>query len=184
MLSVSDAIRNKYGSKRGLLSHYKFLSLTLLGYYSRYKRINWNNVQRLIYVCQGNICRSPLGHAHANAADVPVDSFGLNCQDEFPADPRAIEYAKRLNLDLENHKTQHIKHYQAQETDLIIVMEPMHLESIKAYQGAAQLTLAGLWLTPANAYIHDPFNTCSIFFDSCEKQVIESSQVILSRMQK
>lgn len=177
-------IYQKYGSKKGLLKHYKSFFLTLLGYYNDYKKIDWANVQRLVFVCQGNICRSPLGAAFAHQQGIPVDSFGLNCQDNFPADSRAIAYAQSMGIDLSRHRTQHIRHYIPQETDLLIVMEPMHLLKAQKYQGLAQLTLAGLWRKPANAYIHDPFNTCMTFFDYCEGQVIKASQAVLNKMVK
>lgn len=71
------------------------------------------------------------------------------------------------------------------ESDVIIAMEPKHLDWLKhADTGAAQITLAGYWLPKPIAYIHDPFSTNEVYFSKCEDTVIEATHGIVERFQR
>ena len=179
---ISKWVKDNYGSKRGLLNYVKFQTLYHLGGYKKYRIVEWNRVERLIFVCHGNICRSPLGECYAKSLGANTDSCGLDCQNDFPADPRAIAYAKNRSLDLSGHLTTHITKMSFTERDLIIAMEPKHLDWLKrANTGAAQITLAGFWLPKAIAYIHDPFSTNDVYFSKCEGIVMKTTESILER---
>lgn len=176
---IRSHINDHYGSKRGLLKHYTFTAHGLLGRFRRYQRVDWNRVDRVIFICQGNICRSPLAEYVARAEGARTESFGLNCGDEYPADPRAIRYGSTLGLDLDPHRSRHIAAYQPLPGDLLIVMEPMHLPgALASSRGVAQVTLAGLWLQAPRPYIHDPFCSGETFFTRCETFVSEAARRI------
>ncbi len=179
---ISKWIKDTYGSKRGLLNHVKFQTQYHLGAYKKYRAIDWSRVERLVFVCHGNICRSPLGECYAKSLGANADSCGLDCQNDFPADPRAIAYAQSSALDLSTHITTHIAKMSFTESDLIIAMEPKHLSWLEnANTGPAQITLAGFWLAKPIAYIHDPFSTNDVFFSVCEQTVINTTEAILER---
>ena len=76
--NINNRIKQKYGSKQGLL--YCCLSKILfhLGYFNSLKKIDWTSVERLIFVCKGNICRSAYAEALARSAGVESLSFGLD----------------------------------------------------------------------------------------------------------
>jgi protein-tyrosine phosphatase len=177
--SIRSHINDHYGSRRGLLKHFAFAAHGWLGRFQRYKEIDWGRVDHVIFICQGNICRSPLGEYVARAEGVSTESFGLNCGDEYPADPRAIHFGGTLGLDLGAHRSRHIKAYQPRPRDLLIVMEPMHLPgAIASSRDIAQVTLAGLWLRAPRPYIHDPYSSGEPFFARCETFVTEAARRI------
>lgn len=174
---------NTFGSRRGLFNLVKTQCIYWLGGYRCYQKIDWSRVDRLIFICYGNICRSPLAEYAARAAGLSAESFGLSCGDNFPADPRAIRYAKTRKLDMSAHRTRNIAFYSPLSGDLVVVMEPAHLDKANAHvNGRAQLTLAGVWLTAARPYIHDPYNTSDDFFMECEDQVVMATHAIKERL--
>jgi protein-tyrosine phosphatase len=176
---IRSHINDHYGSRRGFLKHYKFAAQRWLGRFRRYENIDWARVERAIFICQGNICRSPLGEYVARAAGATTESFGLGCDDAFPADPRAIHYGSGLGLDLSVHRSRNIVAYQPRAGDLLIVMEPMHLPgAVASSRDIAQVTLAGLWLDAPRAYIHDPYSSGDIFFARCEALVGDAARRI------
>lgn len=178
------AIKNEFGSKRGFVRSIKHQLLNLIGRYNPYKAIDFNSVQRLVFVCSGNICRSPLAEAVSRNINVPSESFGLHCRGGDPADPRAIKLAKAWELSLENHTTRHISDYKPLPGDLLVGMEPKHLVEIghRFPEEQLRVTLAGLWLDSPKAYLHDPFNTNPTYFEKCEVRVIQSTEAIANKV--
>ncbi len=146
------------------------------GRFRHLKSLEWARVERLVFVCQGNICRSPVAAAYAaQQMDFPSISFGLNCRDGAPADPRAISFAGSVGIDLHGHRSRHIRAYEPLASDLVVAMEPAHLGAMKDPRLAAlQLTLLGLWLPSATPYIHDPFTSDATHFIQCEKMVVDA----------
>jgi protein-tyrosine phosphatase len=62
-------IKNNFGSRRGLYQYCKAWILQQFGYWNRYTDIPFDKVKRLIFICNGNICRSPLAEAVAREAN-------------------------------------------------------------------------------------------------------------------
>lgn len=181
-MSVTEAIKHRYGSKKGLLRYLAYELLRMLGVYRSLTNINFAQVKRLVFVCQGNICRSPLGEAVAKQQGVPAISFGLDTLGGKPADPRAIAWAQANGYNLQDHITKRVDQYEPQAGDLLIGMEPKHIRKLQAHfaQAPVQITLIGLWLKSPLAYLHDPYNTKPEYFSRCESAVANSAQKIIS----
>jgi len=180
---ANNYINDNYGSRRGLINSSKEQFLLWLGEYRLFQAVDWRRVDRLVFICHGNICRSPLAEVYAHQLGVSALSFGLNCRNDAPADPRAVKYASKINLDLSGHRTQNIKLFKVQSSDLLIVMEPIHLLSMPdEISRLAQVTLAGLWLSRPSPYIHDPFNANDSFFTRCEDMVISSAKALANKL--
>lgn len=185
-MSLSVKIKSQYGSKHGLLRYVIYELLRVLGFYRSLQKNDFAQVQRLVFVCHGNICRSPLGAAVARKHGIVTLSFGLDTRGDAPADPRAVEWAAANGYDLSQHKTFRVDQYVPQAGDLLIGMEPKHIEKLKQrFAGApVQITLAGLWLTKPMAYLHDPYNTNKDYFDYCEKVVVEATGELIKRLNR
>lgn len=182
---IRGYINDNFGSRRGLSRFVQGRILHYLGEYRSNCSIDFSKVTRLVFICHGNICRSPLGEARALMAGCRAESFGLECRDGSLADPRATEFSKRLGIDLTSHRSRNISHLQAGPGDLVICMEPIHLEKIDAIDlNGAQVTLAGLWLDRATPYIHDPYSSSPSYFDRCEWAVVSSTDRIVNCLQR
>lgn len=180
-MSVTETIKNRYGSKKGLLRYIAYELLRMLGVYRELANIDFAKVKRLVFVCHGNICRSPLGEAVARQQGIPAISFGLGTRGNDPADPRAIAWAQANGYNLQEHITKRVDQYEPQEGDLLIGMEPKHIRELHAHfaQAPVQITLIGLWLKSSLAYLHDPYNAKPEFFSHCESLVAESTKGLL-----
>jgi protein-tyrosine phosphatase len=182
-VSLRLYVKKRFGSKRGLLSLAISEGKHRLGFYERYKKIETQKVKRLVFVCSGNICRSPLGEVVAKSLGISAESFGLDTRGGDPADSRVILYASHRKLDLSAHRTRHISEYIPLAGDLLIGMEPMHLERLnKLFGSQTQMTLMGLWLKRPVVYLHDPFNTTPDFFNSCSSLVESASRHLAERV--
>lgn len=162
-----DVVANRFGSKRGLLAYLVGQLGLLLGRYRVLQSPEWSRIKRVVFVCHGNICRSAMGDAVARKLGVPSASCGLHACPGRPADPRAVEFATRYGMNLNDHQSMRLDQIHFSATDLVVAMEPLHIEGLQGMVGNAQLTLLGLWLPTPLAYLHDPYNASAEYFERC-----------------
>ncbi|MFO1368198.1 MAG: hypothetical protein U1F46_04310 [Marinagarivorans sp.] len=182
MTRFSRGIKNNFGSKKGLMRFAKHQLLWYFGHYDRLSNINFQSIRRLIFICEGNICRSPVAELIAQSQGVRCASYGLSCTNNHPADPRAIAFAKQRGLDLSAHRTRNIAAYVYEPGDLLIGMEPRHLPKMARVLGPqVPTTLLGLFCRPPLTYLHDPFNSSPSFFTRCEENVVAATEGLLQK---
>jgi protein-tyrosine-phosphatase len=94
-------------------------------------------VLKILFVCSGNTCRSPLAEVLARRllADegldgVEVDSAGAFAADGSPASTGAREAARDAGLDLTRFRSQRLTEEHVDGADLIVVMEPAHRSAV------------------------------------------------------
>jgi protein-tyrosine phosphatase len=86
-------------------------------------------INRVIVICTGNICRSPMGAAvlqealRQAQAPVIVTSAGLGAMGGQKADPIAIKLMAERGLDINDHNGAQFTSSDGFENDLILVME-------------------------------------------------------------
>ena len=157
-----------YGSRRGFLRTYWHHLLYLLGGYREYRKVDWQSVERLVFVCKGNICRSAYAEAVAKSLGIDAISCGLDTIEDAPANREAINTAKRLGFNLQEHRTTPIMYLILRKTDLLVSMEPWQGEFLKRHLVKKhQSTLLGLWSRPILPYIQDPYGSKQPYFETC-----------------
>jgi protein-tyrosine phosphatase len=88
---------------------------------------------RLLFVCSGNTCRSPLASALAEREltglgwSVEVRSAGLGAVSGAPASEGSLRVGARHGLDLSGHRSRPVDDELLRWADLILVMSPSHL---------------------------------------------------------
>jgi len=91
---------------------------------------------KILMVCLGNICRSPLAEGILQSKisqDVFVDSAGTGDWHVGQApDKRSIEVAKKYGIDISNQKARHFKTKDFNEFDLIYVMDESNYDNVLA----------------------------------------------------
>lgn len=95
---------------------------------------------RILMVCLGNICRSPLAEGILaeeilhQRLDWSVDSAGTSGwhAGELP-DKRSINVAKQHKLDITSQRSRKIRATDIEDFDLILAMDRQNLQELKAY---------------------------------------------------
>lgn len=178
-------IRGRYGSRRGFIQVQWHRILYYLGRYNEYRQIKWGDVERLVFVCKGNICRSPFAELVARSQGINSISCGIDTKNGLPANENAVEAATRRGKNLGMHETRTVDSLAIQEGDLFVVMEPWHGSLLRLrYGDRIDCTLLGLWSSPASPYIHDPYGGTSAYFDRCFEQIEKSVYGISNEIQK
>ncbi len=157
-----------YGGKRGFLEHIRARALYALGAYHSSQAIEWAAVERLAFVCKGNICRSPYASARALSLGIAAASFGLDTREGSEADPAALKNSAIRGMDLSSHRSARLDATGLANGDLVIVFEPVHLVEIRRRLGSrAPVSLLGIWSRPLQPHIHDPYGQSDRYFQRC-----------------
>ena len=178
-------VDDKFGSRRACVSFLGHQVGYSLGAYRHYLNIDWSRVDRLVFLCRGNICRSPLGEYAARSAGAAACSAGLSCGEPRAADPRAIDFAVARGLPLDRHLTMAVQELPLGDGDLIVGMEPVHLaELMELGITRGQRTLLGLWCAPRRPFIADPFCANIRYFHYCEELVVQGAVALAAAMRQ
>jgi protein-tyrosine phosphatase len=125
--------------------------------------------KRLVFVCQGNICRSAYADYRAQALGLSSASMGLSTSTGQPAFQLASEAAKRRGLDLNDHLSTDIHDFEFRAGDLLVAMEVRQARqlSAKSLPSDVGIALLGHWTAPVRIHIHDPYGLEPGYFDTC-----------------
>jgi len=140
--------------------------------YSIYKArglASLDNVDRLVLVCHGNVCRSPYAEARATKLGFNAISCGIEADQGDPANERAIVVAASRGIDMSLHRTQTLSNVQFKPGDLVIAMETWHVHQIKKHNlGYQSVSLIGHALQRwPYSYIPDPYGLSEAMYHSC-----------------
>lgn len=184
-MSINTYIRNNYGTKKAFLLHHAYRILLFSPYFSVEKNIDWSRVRRLVYVCMGNICRSPYAEVVTGRYGLPSASLGVLARQGKHANPAAATNALIRGYDLSAHRATAVGEFAVQEGDLLICMEPWHVTSLRTHipGQSAQITLLGLWGNPRRPYLPDPYGKSDEYFTNCFSYIEHAVANIAARLQ-
>ena len=118
-------------------------------------------IGKVLVVCVGNICRSPMAeamlqHELKDKPDISVTSAGLGAPVGEPASEYAVVLMEERGIDISSHRAQQLTAELVRKADLILVMESRHKKAIESGDPAARgkVFRLGEWL---NREIADPF---------------------------
>ena len=176
---------DQYGTRRGIVRTYWHRVKNLLGLYGNYKKIDWDKIDRLVFVCKGNICRSAYAEAVARSLGFNAISFGVEAIIDAPANADAVEIAAKRGVDLRHHKTTPIRSVILRETDLLMAMEPWQADYLnKNLKTGHYITLLGLWSFPSRPHIVDPYGRSQTYFNNCFEYIENSVHEVTKKVKK
>jgi protein-tyrosine phosphatase len=99
-----------------------------------------DNRRHILFVCTGNICRSPMAEVmfeNLLPADVhrsvTVSSAGTHAADGIPAEPYAVRIMQEFRADLSAHRSRPAIPELVSGSDLVLVMEKLHAIQIRDF---------------------------------------------------
>ena len=178
-------VQARFGSARGLVRLWLSQGQRASGRLKRFERIEWQKVERLVFVCAGNICRSPYAGLRAERHGFPVISVALRGESGAPADAVAQRAARELGLNLAAHRSLSIDEADIRPGDLLLAMEPHQAATLArryaSLQGV-QVTLLGLWSSPRRPHLHDPHTLSLDYFSTCFRTIDDAVATVLTKV--
>ena len=149
-----------------------------------------DSVQSVLFVCLGNICRSPLAEAYfrslveRDGGRITVRSAGLETTPGKPADDRAKAIALEHRLSLDAHATTQVHMELLDQSDLIVVMEIAQKDRVQRLspRSKGKVVLLGRFDSKGSLEIADPYCGASEDFISCFQQVSRCCDNLAARL--
>src|SRR5256884_7527024 len=132
--------------------------------------------QHVLFVCTGNICRSPLAAALLERAlkerglDVNVTSAGTGAWDGAPASEGAYLVGLERGLDLSGHRARLLTRELVEQADLILTMARHHRARVDELGGETHVFVLGEYAGREGdaAEVSDPFGgDLEVYRDTC-----------------
>jgi len=107
---------------------------------------------RVLVVCTGNVCRSPIAEGLLRAAfaermgdDAPeVASAGTMGWTGSGADPNSVEAAAERGVDISSHRAREVSDEDVARADVVVAMAPEHARAFAREAGSRTFTLKEL----------------------------------------
>jgi protein arginine phosphatase len=134
-------------------------------------------MKTILFVCTGNICRSPLAAAllqralaERGAQGIDVSSAGTGAWDGAPVSEGAYLVGLEQGLDLSAHRARLLTHDLVEHSDVILTMARHHRARVDELGGAGHVFVLGEYAgrTGDGAEVSDPFGgDLNVYRDTC-----------------
>lgn len=141
-------------------------------------------IKRLLVVCTGNVCRSPVVASilRTRLPLVDVSSAGVAAPANAPVDPVAAEVLKmRTGVDINGHRSRKLIGSFCDDADVILVMELAHREAV---QSRFPATWGKTWTLDPSEDVFDPRGYPRHVYDAWFDGTLEKAGVWADRIAK
>jgi protein-tyrosine phosphatase len=152
---------------------------------------------RILLVCMGNICRSPLAHGvvrqriSAGKLDemIELDSAGTHHYHAgSPPDDRALAAARRRGVDISDLRARSVRAEDFEVFDLILAMDEENLETLRGIAARDHHAKIHLFMEYAAGHagraVPDPYYGGPIGFERVLDMVEEAADGLIERLRR
>ena len=151
----------------------------------------WKKESNILFVCSGNICRSPMAEGLAKRLwqgrireSMKIHSAGTTTLPGFKAAPLGIKMMKKRGIDIGLHRSTPLTTKGVDEADLILVMEQEHRRQILRTSPSAEgkVFLLKHFALGIEEDIGDPMGGSPQDYQGCAQQIEETIQGLIWKL--
>lgn len=178
-----DIVELNYGTYRGMIRSWLSQIEWIFGGLDCWTEVDFSNVKRFVFVCQGNINRSAFAEFVARRHGLHSISIGLATTTGAPAWRVAMTQGALLGYNLSSHRATDIKDYKYTDGDLLLAMEVRHARRlVRMGIPKSSIAMLGYWATPRRIHLHDPYQLPDKYFASCFVMIESAVRNISQRL--
>ena len=143
--------------------------------------------KRILIVCTGNICRSPMAEALFRAslgAGYEVGSAGVAALIGAPADPLAVEVMREHGHDISAHRGRQVVLPMLARAELIVALDRTHSTGLQRQYPQLRGRVHKLLRWRGDADVEDPFRQPKAAFEHAYRDIELGVQDWVERMRK
>ena len=135
--------------------------------------------KNVLFVCKGNICRSPFAHHYllSTTGKFKVDSCGYFPRANRKSPTNAVTSAKQYGIELASHRSKVINNELVESADLIVVFDVENYLTVRREHPKSKKKVFLLGLSTAHSnqvVINDPFGGATSDFDDTYQAITHS----------
>lgn len=150
-------------------------------------------MKSVIFICTGNICRSPMAHWYMQkkiddmnkSEEYLISSCGTNTYGGERATQNAIQAIAKYGVNMENHRSTNISDLDLSTYDLIICMTENHKDMVLfKYPNIKEkiFTLKEyVYNDPIYTDIDDPWGYDISVYNSCAKEIVDCVDKLIEK---
>jgi protein-tyrosine phosphatase len=191
VFAAVDEFRKSYGFLiRESIARLKHMAVRIRWYGLSRSHVKLpGKVRNVLFLCKGNICRSPLAEVYFRSKLKPecgimVRSAGLDTTNGKPAHNFARQVAEQYGLTLEPHLTMQMVREMVEEADLILVMEFAQLVGLVKLcpRVKSKVFVLGEFMNGKRIDIADPFSGTIEDFKKCFRVIRASCDSLAEKI--
>lgn len=143
---------------------------------------------KIVFVCTGNTCRSPMAQVIANAVfksmdmDAEAVSRGIFASEGEPASEYARLAVRNYGLSLEEHRAKQITAQDIADADYVLTMTAEHKRMLERICPAEKLfTLKGFCFG-TDGDISDPFGQSPSVYMECAEELADCIKIMAEKL--
>jgi protein-tyrosine phosphatase len=143
---------------------------------------------RLLFVCSGNICRSPLAQVMAHAAlhdaeiDVLVESSGTAAIEGLSAEAGARRQAESIGLSLDAHRAQPVTREMIANATLVVCVTDRHRDYLHRFFPEAKAKILSFDDVTGMGDIPDPYGGSESDYRDVREQLAKGMPKIVAAL--